>query len=396
MRSGLLILWPVGDIPQAQEEIFCNDFCRKKTLEMAKKCCAKVEIETYSQDSDLGDIVPRNRDFNLFLVIADPRIVVSSDGIKSLLELAGSSSYVLGPVYNATDFSLQMAELDVPYLNMSSFQEKAADLWIENRDKILDAVELDSGCVIYSISTLRSLSFPWERLTPREAAAHPDIPKRVHCGALAHRFENYFEAYRNDLVDMVPGNVSSILDVGCSCGNYGYVLKKKKPELFVAGVEPNHSAAQKARQYYDQVITGRIEDCNFNVGFDLINCGDVLEHLEDTWSILAQMHGMLKNGGYLVLSVPNAGHWTLVADLLKGRFEYIPAGIQCSGHIRWFTRESIVNALHEAGFDVETLKCQQIPPTTKGEAFVDFMVMNGLGDRESLLTNEFLIRAVKK
>ena len=44
---------------------------------------------------------------------------------------------------------------------------------------------------------------------------------------------------------------------------------------------------------------------------------------------------VLPPGGVVVLSVPNVGHWSVVADLLAGRWDYLPAGLVCVTHLRF-------------------------------------------------------------
>ena len=48
-------------------------------------------------------------------------------------------------------------------------------------------------------------------------------------------------------------------------------------------------------------------------------------------------------GGRLVLSVPNVGHWAVVEDLLAGRWDYLPIGLLCYTHYRFFTRRTLAD-----------------------------------------------------
>jgi hypothetical protein len=81
---------------------------------------------------------------------------------------------------------------------------------------------------------------------------------------------------------------------------------------------------------------------------------------------------------------------------MHGKFEYLPWGITCVTHLRWFTESSIRKALEDAGFQIENFERQQIEPTPKGKDFINKMVGLGFGDEQSLLTSEFTIRAIKK
>lgn len=111
--------------------------------------------------------------------------------------------------------------------------------------------------------------------------------------------------------------------------------------------------------------------------------------------MLKRLHALLYSDGYLVLSVPNVGHWTIVRGLLKGEFEYVPLGLLCIGHIGWFTESSLRQTLFETGFVPDKFQRQQLPTTPQGEAFIRYMCGSGYGDEQSLRTNEFIVWARK-
>ncbi|MBE9573406.1 MAG: methyltransferase domain-containing protein, partial [Proteobacteria bacterium] len=118
-------------------------------------------------------------------------------------------------------------------------------------------------------------------------------------------------------------------------------IKQIRPEILLTGVELNPIMAESARPYYDELITCPIENARLATEFDLINCGDIIEHLQDPWSMLKRLHGLLRNNGYLIMSIPNVGHWSIAKELLKGNFQYVPLGLLCIAHLRWFSESSI-------------------------------------------------------
>ena len=105
---------------------------------------------------------------------------------------------------------------------------------------------------------------------------------------------------------------------------------------------------------------------------------------------------MLVDGGTLCLSLPNAGHWTMVKELSQGRFHYTTIGVQCVGHIRWFTESSICELLTNTGFVIDEIVRMEIPPTPAGDRFIQHLCEQGHGNRKSLLTFNMIIRARKK
>lgn len=56
-----------------------------------------------------------------------------------------------------------------------------------------------------------------------------------------------------------------------------------------------------------------------------------------------------------MVSIPNVGHWSVIADLLEGRWDYCPVGIHCVTHLRFFTRHSVIQLLEHAGLRVENI-----------------------------------------
>jgi SAM-dependent methyltransferase len=86
--------------------------------------------------------------------------------------------------------------------------------------------------------------------------------------------------------------------------------------------------------------------------FDVVLCGDVLEHLRDPWDALAFLATLLRPGGTAVVSVPNVAHWTGRRALLRGRFPYAAHGLFDRTHLRFFTRASARELVEGAGLRV--------------------------------------------
>jgi 2-polyprenyl-3-methyl-5-hydroxy-6-metoxy-1,4-benzoquinol methylase len=88
--------------------------------------------------------------------------------------------------------------------------------------------------------------------------------------------------------------------------------------------------------------------------FDLIFFGDVLEHLVDPWSTLAQARAMLTPGGRIVASIPNVSHVTTLASLIfQQRWPYRDRGLHDRTHLRYFTRKNLVELYQSAGLQIE-------------------------------------------
>jgi SAM-dependent methyltransferase len=86
--------------------------------------------------------------------------------------------------------------------------------------------------------------------------------------------------------------------------------------------------------------------------FDLILAADVLEHVRDPKTVLADLHHVLDPAGRLLVSVPNFGHWYPRLRVLSGSFDYDRRGILDAGHLRFFTRRSFDRLIDISGLDI--------------------------------------------
>jgi 2-polyprenyl-3-methyl-5-hydroxy-6-metoxy-1,4-benzoquinol methylase len=133
---------------------------------------------------------------------------------------------------------------------------------------------------------------------------------------------------------------------------------------FIVGIEPDASSAAAASGVYDRVLAMRLEDVREEFGgrFDAILFGDVLEHLPDPSSALVRVRAWLTAAGVVAASVPNVGHWSILADLLEGRFEYVPYSILSGTHIRFFTRSTLIDLFEASGYRVDSIETVDFPP----------------------------------
>lgn len=167
----------------------------------------------------------------------------------------------------------------------------------------------------------------------------------------------YVDSHRPELLRFLPQGISSILDVGCHRGAFGGFLKQSDPDLVVWGIEPNSLAAEVARTRLDKVVHGRWPgDIRAGERFDCLTFNDVLEHLVDPWAALDSAHAYLREGGWVMASVPNVRRITLLEDLaLRGRWTYTDEGLLDRTHLRFFTKSSIGDTFRAAGFVIERI-----------------------------------------
>jgi len=163
------------------------------------------------------------------------------------------------------------------------------------------------------------------------------------------------EHYHQKILERIKkGQV--ILDVGCATGYLGAVAKQKGNRVY--GVEISEEAAKKAAELLDDVLVGNIEKVDLPFPekyFDTIICSDVLEHLFDPKQGLIKLRKYLKPNGELMVVVPNVAHYSIRLMLLMGRWEYRNVGSMDYGHLRFFTKKSMVTLLESSNYNVKEI-----------------------------------------
>ncbi len=144
------------------------------------------------------------------------------------------------------------------------------------------------------------------------------------------------------------GGGKKVLDVGAAEGYLAEVLTRRGFEVTCLERDPGLAAAAAGK--CRRVVVADLErEIPPLVGpFDVILCGDVLEHLSDPARVLASLTQHLSGDGIVIASVPNVAHLWVRLELLLGRFEYAERGILDRTHLRFFTRKSFLRLLAES------------------------------------------------
>lgn len=202
---------------------------------------------------------------------------------------------------------------------------------------------------------------------------------------------NYYQYDRPELVAEIPADVDRLLDIGCGSGAMSSVIKRDKDVREIWGVEIVPEIIEQARKNpaFDRVLAGSIEQLVHELPrdyFNVIIAGDVLEHLVDPWTTLAELRKALKSDGLIISSMPNIRNLSFIMKLLfTGRFQYRDSGVLDRTHLRFFGRKDIFDLFSEAGFhNVEIFPARPKKQIHKRLGRLIF---------GSLLTKVFLIKA---
>jgi len=224
-----------------------------------------------------------------------------------------------------------------------------------------------------------------------EAIAEPQAEAHnAPCAEASTKPDSYYQNVRDDLFPLIPEDASTILEIGCAGGMTGKELKKR-PGVFVAGVENDPSAARLAREVLDDVVEGNIEEMDLPYGensFDCILFADVLEHLLDPLAVLKKMRKYLKPQGTVVASIPNVQFMGLIHHLVEGNWTYQKEGILDETHLRFFTFKEMEKLFSQAGFEIgqvdETLdpQFQELKPGSRTSLNIGRMTIKDLTPEE--------------
>lgn len=190
----------------------------------------------------------------------------------------------------------------------------------------------------------------------------------------------YYQHARPEVLALIPSTASRVLDVGCAAGALGRSLKERQA-CSVTGIEYVADVALQAKVHLDHVLTGEALEAMKTLpkgSFDCIVFADVLEHLVEPERCLAEASRLLTPGGTVVASIPNVRHWSVIKDLLEGRWDYQDEGILDRTHLRFFTRDSVVRMFTDAGFNVSGLSGTVLLGVDVPPGLADMLVRMGI------------------
>jgi 2-polyprenyl-3-methyl-5-hydroxy-6-metoxy-1,4-benzoquinol methylase len=189
------------------------------------------------------------------------------------------------------------------------------------------------------------------------------------------------------------GEGKRVLDIGCSSGYLARPLTQRG--CVVVGIEQDEEAAELARSVCAEVLVGDAETLELPfepASFDVLLCGDLIEHLRDPERFLGRIRPLLRPDGHLVLTTPNVANWAVRGGLLLGRWRYTERGILDRTHVHLFTRATLLETLARAGYRVVELDFT-VPVPGVGTERVE-RIAHGIGRlRPPLFAYQFVVSA---
>ncbi len=324
------------------------------------------------------------------LIVKEPALIMKEGTIETMLEVVTLNQHIQCVL--PSDIRGFRPGRVANYYTLRGFEQFVGSLYDQER-KIMPYDNREPWMFLIRSAVLSRMEIPEDPFSvPRS------LPQSQTCIALnsyIHPFFDYYEEKRADVLPLIPQGITNLLDIGCSRGNFGAAVRKELG-CRVVGVEMNACEAQKARSKLDLVIEEDIMTAEITEKFDCVTCLDVLEHVEHTETFLKKIRTLLNKDGYLLLSIPNIGHWSIIEDLIAGRWDYVPAGILCITHLRFFTKKTIETLLKDAGFVIIAIKENNTPLPENGNNWPDLIEQSGLNiNRKSLACLGYYILAKK-
>jgi SAM-dependent methyltransferase len=164
----------------------------------------------------------------------------------------------------------------------------------------------------------------------------------------AKGFSGWLQGEKRSAYQWVPGNVR-VLDIGCGFGQtLGYHQGRG---CQVYGVEADENIRKVSDRYGFNVHVGLFDGNMYEENFfDYVTMDQVLEHDQDLIRDLSGIHKILKSGGRLILSTPNAFGWGTRIFKRKWMNWHIPY------HNNFVSKKSIGVLADEIGFEIESVK----------------------------------------
>jgi ubiquinone/menaquinone biosynthesis C-methylase UbiE len=200
--------------------------------------------------------------------------------------------------------------------------------------------------------------------------SHAAAPQSIDPQTIAHMTRNEADMAFKKRVQTVfewiePSDDKLILDMPCGRGFYLNMIRYVS-KCRLVGADLDWDVMLKARRNVGHLPDITLTNCNIYAlpfpddSFDAAILSEVLEHIEDDVAGLKEVYRVLKPGGVVAITVPNANYpfwWDPINKTLETLFHrHIQHGTFAgiwANHVRLYTRDQLSAAVLGAGFRLE-------------------------------------------
>ncbi|MBU3093782.1 glycosyltransferase [Clostridium sp. CM028] len=157
-------------------------------------------------------------------------------------------------------------------------------------------------------------------------------------------------------IDEPKENGLNILEFDCGLGATLLKLKYMYPNADIYGIETNEHVARLGGKILELITDDFEENYSMNFKkdktnfFDYIILGNRLQLSKDPWTLLNEIKKFLKPGGYIIATIPNLMHHSVIKELLRGSFMYSGNSILNRNNNKFFTLTDICKIFDECGY----------------------------------------------
>ena len=303
----------------------------------------------------------------------------------------------IGATGSITNYCSNYQAINVPYIDMESMIEFADKNNISSSDKWEQRNRLIGFCMLVKRDVINKTGVFDEQFTPGNFE-DDDLSMRIidagyklmlcsdsfihHFGSAsfkqdntkfntilginAQKFEEKWGFDCNDksqlkynvlrLVNEPREKNLNILEFDCGLGSTLLRLKYMYPYANLYGIETNKNIARICGKILE-VITEDFDEnyiLNFKENkmdfFDYIIIGNKLQFSKDPWKLLTEIKKFLKPGGYIIATIPNVMHYSVIKGLLYGNFLYNKDSILNRNYNKFFTLVDIQQIFEECDY----------------------------------------------
>lgn len=347
MRTAF-VTWVTPSFEHSEELRFCFHLLKKSIPGSVDIHVLKNEEGASPSVTDLLAL-PDLAVYDLVFVAPAPDFIAGPGSFDAMLDILQGNEHIWC-LLPAGPGMLQELHLEgMQYYTLRGFERLSGFLRKNGPPQIEFSNDKPAAFLLIRVSAV--LGIPPLTRVADIVKTMPASRVRMTSHAFYHSFAGYYSEERREIMQFLPPKIDSLLDIGCAGGAFGSIVKSALG-CRVVGIELNRNEALKAKGLLDRVIEEDFLAADLGETFDCITCLDVIEHFGNLELFLEKINTALKKGGHLFLSIPNVGHWSVIADLMAGRWDYTPAGILAISHLRFFTKHTVLFFLEKAGLAV--------------------------------------------
>jgi SAM-dependent methyltransferase len=150
----------------------------------------------------------------------------------------------------------------------------------------------------------------------------------------------YKNSGNHDVLRLIDASVKDVLDVGCGAGDNARILKESGKR--VTGLTISEKEAEVAKNFCNEVIIADVEDPAFQPtgSYDVILMSHICEHLRNPEEVIEKFARALKEGGRVIIAVPNMAYYKLRFRMLSGNWELEETGPFDRTHLHFYSYDS--------------------------------------------------------